>query len=495
MTQTKIFDDKLQFDLENDQLLEALIEQRFLSNWKRHYQNIYVNGNGDTDNTSHEAWQNSMLELFITADCNQHCEYCYLVKHKQELYPHGHDEEQILKNLNIIINHCIDNHYYITDIQCFTGEILHRKFGLQVLDTLIDGIKNGWCIRQITWSSNMSFLFDENQTNEIQKRLNIFESYGISFNLSASVDGKYCEDGRPLFNGKIRDDEYYEKLFTFQKVNHNGFHPMVSALNVKNWIKNFDWWVSMCQKYDLGIFERCTMALEVRDPNWTDEAIDDYNKLMDHMIDVYYDAFDHDISLLAQSILNLGVDHPAQLDIEGYTPWELIESVEAPGCTSVLSLTVRLQDLMIIPCHRLGYDRLAYGKLKVENDKIVGIKAINPYVAIKILYANQKLCVHRCDTCRFKDVCIRQCMGCCYENENDPFIPMLNVCNFFEKKYTHLIKSFERRGILDYYRYNLTADCIRLEKAQMLLSLYDEVIRHEQQQLTKSTFTIPNRRN
>ena len=47
------------------------------------------------------------------------------------------------------------------------------------------------------------------------------------------------------------------------------------------------------------------------------------------------------------------------------------------SCNLVHHLTVRLGDLAIIPCHRLSYDKLIYGKYKVSDNKIVGIEALN----------------------------------------------------------------------------------------------------------------------
>ena len=43
------------------------------------------------------------------------------------------------------------------------------------------------------------------------------------------------------------------------------------------------------------------------------------------------------------------------------------------GCNVDKLITIRLGDLSWVPCHRTSYEKFIYGKLKVENNTIVGV--------------------------------------------------------------------------------------------------------------------------
>jgi radical SAM protein with 4Fe4S-binding SPASM domain len=95
--------------------------------------------------------------------------------------------------------------------------------------------------------------------------------------------------------------------------------------------------------------------------------------------------------------------------------------------------------LAICPCHRTCYDKYTYGYFNIENDKIVDILANNTAMAIRVLFSNNNLCSLKCDSCLFRDYCLKGCFGAQLETNKDPFIPIKSVCDFFEKKYVHLI--------------------------------------------------------
>jgi hypothetical protein len=87
------------------------------------------------------------------------------------------------------------------------------------------------------------------------------------------------------------------------------------------------------------------------------------------------------------------------------------EAEESPTCSVADHLTIRLGDLAICPCHRTAYNKYLYGKFVVENDKIVDISAINTQMAIRILFANNKIASFGCDNCIFSEYCIKVCFG------------------------------------------------------------------------------------
>lgn len=473
--QTFSMSDKEIFQKENDKLLADVLEHRFFSVW-RDYEKVQRDPFLSFSERGSTLNESSALELYITANCNQNCTYCYLTKFGDKLYPAdcgNNDFNKILQNMNILIDWCIENDFRIPLVDVFTGEILHTKFGLDVLDTMLKGIKRGWKINSIIWATNMSFIQDSEQKWKIQRLIDAIRYEGVGLTLSASVDGyKAMESAsRPLNSGKEKSDNFYDDLFAFCKRNKFGFHPMVSAYNVKWWIENFDWWVEQLDRFDMGPFFSSVMALEVRNNDWTEEAIQQYNDLMDHMMD--YQIKRIGLKNVAYEIIT---DQRNEVKDEGggYLPWLLVEAVDFTPCTLNKTLTVRLGDLAIAPCHRTSYNHLLYGKFKLENDKIVGIEAINPSMAIKVLMINYQYGMHGCDTCDYNTVCLRGCLGCQQEEMHDPWFPIPGVCHFQKAKYKHLIKKYEELGIIDIIK-QINPYQQSYPQAQRILNLYEKV--------------------
>ena len=61
---------------------------------------------------------------------------------------------------------------------------------------------------------------------------------------------------------------------------------MISAVSVKDWVENYKWWKSECKKYDLNIYD--LMMLEVRNSDWTEESIQDYNHFLNFLLQDFY---------------------------------------------------------------------------------------------------------------------------------------------------------------------------------------------------------------
>ena len=63
-------EEKQQFDKEQDELLKAVLNERFFYPWQD-------DGEGETS-----LRNDANLEIYITNACNQNCEYCYLTKYE-----------------------------------------------------------------------------------------------------------------------------------------------------------------------------------------------------------------------------------------------------------------------------------------------------------------------------------------------------------------------------------------------------------------------------
>lgn len=361
------------------------------------------------------------------------------------------DKDTIMKNLRILYDWILENNYSIPKCEFFTGEIWQSQFGLDVLELTLEYIKKGI---QVSWwmiASNCSFLFDEVQTCRIQHYIDEFKRYGTCLVFSISVDGKIIEDIRPMANGTIRSDAYYERMFLFAKHNNFCFHPMVAATTIDRWIENHQWWEENLTKWDMDIDK--LMLLEVRNPDWTPEAIQHYNQFNKYLIDKYIkEHCAGNIERFAKHLMALRIEDEEDVTVNGYIPWCFPETDSFIGCTCSTDLTVRIGDLAIAPCHRTSYNKYLYGKFILENDKIVDIEANNPQVACQILMANFNLSSIGCDTCTFNDYCLKGCYGAQYEELGDPFIPIPNVCNFFKQKNSFLCWYYEKLGVIDYLR-------------------------------------------
>lgn len=434
-------EDKMQFEKEQTQLLKVILNQRFFSPWQEN----------PINNTSLQNDAN--LEIYITNICNQHCEYCYLTKY-DNLYPSDlRSPELLLRNLKLLYEYIMENSYNIPKIEFFSGEIWQTQFGLDILDLTFEYLKKGMQIGWFMIPSNCSFIFDKIQTQKIQQRIDNFRAFGHDLRFSVSIDGKIIDQQERPLNDKnqIRTDEFYEDLFCFCKHNDYYFHPMVSSQSVKYWIENYKWWKSQFEKWDMDIKD--IMMLEVRNADWTDESIADYNKFMDYLVDIYCKEYcKNDIQRFGNILMCIRNADQDSSAIDGYIPWAFPETDSFAGCSVATDLTVRLGDLAICPCHRTAYNKYLYGKFIVENDKIVDIEANNPQMAIKILMTNFNLCINECDTCVFNEYCLKGCFGSQLEAMQDPFIPIPNVCKFFKAKLNHLLEKYKNMGLIDYYR-------------------------------------------
>lgn len=450
---------KDQFQKEQNELLKAVLDARFFSPWAEdNYE--------DPTSLIHDT----KLEIFITNTCNQSCEYCYLIKNKG-LYPeNARDPELILNNLKLLYDYILENNYHIPLADVFTGEIWHSQLGVDFLDITLQYLKKGMRIDQFLIASNCSFVYNSKTRNKIQYYINEFKLYGSYIIFSISIDGKIIEEQeRPLNNGMIKNDDYYDEIFLFAKYNGYNFHPMVAPNSVKYWIKNYEWWKEQYNKWDLDI--DTIMMLEVRNASWTEENIQDYLMFLNYLIEDFLKRKCNNDSKLLGNVI-VGVRNPKNVQLTGYVPWVLGEADDFLGCSVSENFTVRLGDLAICPCHRTAYNKYLYGKFIVKDNKIVDIEANNPQMAIKILFGNSKSILNRCDTCILKDYCLKFCLGSSLESLGDPFIPDNNICTLFNSKYNFLIKKYKELGIIDYYK-TITPIELGYDKVEKLLNMIE----------------------
>lgn len=458
------------YEEENTELFKFMLEQRFFIPWRM--------GKDNEEACEKDLVRESALELFITPTCNQRCEYCYLVKYHDLYPPEINNREQILHNLNILLDWVCDNEFFIHKLDLFSGEIWEYQFGRDVLEIIYQHILRFPFTDYIELPTNCSFLRDKAATGYIERYIKKFQQIGVKFCISISVDGKIIEDwSRPYADGTNKNDDFYETMFLFAKHHDFGFHPMVASCNVKYWIENYKWWQRECAKYGMSAEEKL-MMLEVRNDDWTEESIAAYNEFMNFLIDNNLSIMgegEKGKKIFFKDLLTIPFDDSVvPYKLAGYVPFVLTNADTFPGCTVANTLTVRLGDLAICPCHRTAYPKYLYGRFIVKDDKIVDIEGRNTQMMIRIVFANNNLVSLGCDHCPLNDYCMKGCHGAQIESTDDPFLPSSNVCWFFKEKFINLLKKYDELGFFEYCN-KLTPYSIGYPRAQALLKFKKEV--------------------
>ena len=380
------------------------------------------------------------LELFLFGQCSANCEYCYLKKYQENLYPNNiSNKEIILQNLDILLKWYIKNQFKCS-LSLFSAEWLdNNEIREKVFSILYNNFfQSEYFPKQIIIPTNGHFILNDLQINSILNWYDKFKNINISLAFSISIDGKYCDEGRILY-----DDNFYKKLFDFAKKTNALFHPMVSSSNVKNWIQNYEWWEKQNQANNL-------MMLEVRDESWTSESISDLLKFLNFEIDYKFKhTFNSNKKLFLQYVLNIPNNN---YNIPSYNNLNILSSPTEKSfinCTvTSKTLPIRVGDLSIAMCHRLYYDELIVGNFIVENNEIIDFNEKNVSLLIARSYLNQQFLPH-CDSCRFRKSCVGFCLGNSYENYKNMFVPTMEVCEMYSAKISFLFIKYAQMGLFD----------------------------------------------
>ena len=399
------------------------------------------------------------LELYITPDCNQNCSYCYLCKHKDQLYPKElRDFPTILKNTEILLDYFVENKMAPYRFDLFSGEIWDTQFGYDVFETVYKAVQKGFKPRLMVIPSNMSFVLKDESLEVMSEYMQKFKDYGIKVCFSCSNDGWYIDKMTRPFNNedefelKKGTKAYYRRLIDFCKKWELGFHPMISAHGIEHWCENFDWWIDMLKTEGFDLMNSI-MFLEVRNNDWTEEKITHYLKYLNHSANYWAEEFfptrikgDKEE---AKKMFQKWIHHKLKTDFQtNYTPLLLSEDDLHPGCTIHRSIIVRMGDLAIIPCHRTSYDEFIGGHYVVENNKIVGVKAENIQIMNQV-WQNNMMGSPKCGSCIYACYCMKGCFGSQFESTGDLFYPCDTVCDLYKARFIFLYHKYTSMGIMN----------------------------------------------
>jgi len=429
----------LKYKEENDKLIESFLGRTFFKVWK------------DGGNPNFQS-----LEIMVNAYCNMSCQYCYLNRYQQQLFPDDScDRDKIMRNLAIFFDWLIENDYK-PKIELFSGELFSQEIGFQILEMILYKLAPHYS-SSVVVPTNFSFVLDRNRYDRVIDILERSRKVGFPIYLSASFDGKYCEDQRPFkfqeigkyedygriwkwkYNDKknLKDDYFYNEAFKLAKKYGFGFHPMIYSKNIEKWKDNFLWFQDMLKKYDIPFHS--VYLLEVRNVEWSAKQIYEFGEFIKFLIDWSWKFVGYDIGRYRDFLFKL----------KGFNILSspLTRVGRGIGCSVQSSIYLRPGDLTIGPCHRQCYKHLNSARFKVEEGKIVGLEALNPeYLIVQTSFqaVNQPYCY----TCPIKYVCSFGCLGSQYEATGDNFTPIPTVCALEHMKIRAMIEKYEEIGIL-----------------------------------------------
>ena len=373
---------------------------------------------------------------------------CYLQKHREDIYPDSIvDNTVIMDNMKKFLNYLKLNKKVIPMLDLFSGEIWGEDFGYEILNTLLEFSKEYQFTKYIAIATNMDFLFTPHGEEWMRYFISEFKKLGVSMNISASIDGAMLEDEFRPQNNKYDikidyDFEYYDKIFSFQSEYGYGFHPMVSAKSCKYWCENFDWYVSMVDKYYKNYQE--IMLLEVRDDNWEKEDIEYYKKFINHVIDYKLNTvFKGDKYAFAQYLTKIRSYRKIGNNNIGIYSYN-----NRLNCTVNNTLFIRLGDLAVVPCHRTAYNELIYGYLDIDG-KDMTAKANNVELMLRVLSDIPNNDYEKCKDCVYKQLCMKGCLGSQYETNKNMFEPCESVCEMLKTKIDILVECYDKLGIYE----------------------------------------------
>lgn len=382
------------------------------------------------------------LELSFSSECDKACYYCYIKKYGDILYP-STPTDQILNNLKIFLNHCYEANYTFGKIDIFSGEFFALPYWEDVLQIILNSKFNNY--NSVMIPTNFSFV-DKGLTDKINSYIKAFGTKGKCLNLSCSIDSFEDSHTRPNVNGtKTNINNILEAIKTLNA----GMHPMVSPKFLENYKENTDFWINAAIKLN-----RMPMFLEVRNDFWDNSSIELMQKFMEYLASEMIDKlFKDDMDLFAKTFFNHGYDY-YRYDCFLLT---FPRQTARMSCSFQQTIFVRMSDLALIPCHRMGYPQFVYGKFLKDKTGKLTYEATNLDFHILATKFNPTSSMPKCTECSIKSFCIKGCMGSQFEVNGDPFIPINSVCSLEKAKYATLHKIAKKYNLYEVY---LSDPCI-----------------------------------
>lgn len=411
------------------------------------------------------------LEIIVRSQCNQSCEYCYLTKYRNSLYPNEPlEKETILNNINLLLDYVYNvrkNFFY--NIELFAGDLFYDDIFFDIIDLIykyLIEIKNiepqlFFFETHIMIPSNLSFAYThpEKADKVIHYADKMYKELNTRILFSWSTDGPYGVDSREK---KELPKDYFNTILKFCKKLEIGMHPMTAAANVPALKMNYDWWLEVLDSFyeDNVLSDFQPMMLEVRNGNeWTNEIIDCYLDFLTYAFNLRLTKIcNNDPELLAKQLFCQDLSKFAPNEYKYTDNYDFLRlrfscqdkdsENERVGCSMQHSVMLNSTNLSLVICHRLAYENMTGAFFKVENNKIVDILPHNfdtYFTAKSFKLQNSPFC----NKCPIEKLCLHGCLGAQYEYSGELFFPIPSVCNLFKRKMYHLLRLHDEHNLLD----------------------------------------------
>lgn len=425
---------KMNYQQQNTELIKNFLNRTFFKSWKTENPDLSTN-----INQLFYGNYNS-LEMSLGSACSAKCKYCYIDKFKNYYFPTPELKNPITiyENAKILFDWLLENKMK-PKLELFGGDILSHDLGYEVLRLALDYSAKGTPIcKYISIPTNMYFLLDEKKTKLVTNLINISREVKTPITLSASVDGFYMEENRPLASGEKLTNDFYDKLFKYSKTVGFGFHPMIYSNHIDKWIDNFNWFQENFEKYNIRANN--IYLLEVRNVEWNEKQCMDLYKFMKYLAKYSYNKIKD-------------AKDPIHEFFRNYWHFNILSSPfieigRGLGCSLQSCVYLRMADLTTFPCHRLFYDDFKLFSFIKENNKIIDIEGRDPELYVATNSLNRES-LPFCEQCVLSGICSHGCLGSQFEVTGDLFVPIPSMCRMEFYKIRGILDGFNESGFLN----------------------------------------------
>ena len=344
------------------------------------------------------------------------------------------DYDKTNENLAAFIDYYIENNF-LCDIKLNGLDWANSDYAADTMDIIFAKFKNSQIYHPTTIYINTDchFLLEENKLANWLIYAQNFKTLGITLSFNIYANGYYCDDNG--FN-----EEFYSKLIEFvKKIKDYKIITYVRPNNVKNWIKNYEWWFAQLQDDALTHIQ----IEEEKTDKWNYDAISQYILFINEQIDYFY-------TLLGEKSNELFFDKNKDITFQSLVLREnhyLDNNNNNNNCDFFKNLTIDLTTMRIVPCPKVNYEDFACGRFIVKDKKIESIKAMNIAIIIYNTHLKQ-VCLPHCEQCGHIEHCSGHCLGEAYTKRFDMLVPIREFCNLSIAKINFLIYKYDSLGLI-----------------------------------------------
>ena len=357
------------------------------------------------------------LELIIKPQGNSNYDYCHIDNNLKDIYSkQENDINKILTNILKVIQYVfLTKMFYIENIYLLLGDLF--------TDNLL------WLILELFLQINMSnvnifvpvdssFITEPDFEALFKRYYNLLKQRNINLILFISADGRKIDTNK-TYN--------YNDIIDFAEQYHFILHPTISASNIHKWIKNYDWWM---RHVDMP-----PAIMEARNNDWTQDKIDTYLNVLNHIFDKRIEMCNNDIEKFAYHYF-IGDGKNNTLPKIPY--YDIIKPIFTNKnnilCSLQNTLCFDVSDNTLVPCHQIAHEQFRAAKL--EDNKLISQND----VMFANLHSITRKGLPKCVNCLVKEYCIGNCFAAQFKAHGDLFTPNETVCSLFQQKIIFLIK-------------------------------------------------------